>query len=323
MERNNEEIVYSSAKPSKRGLALLIDGFFTLFLALVIFALSNTFITKAPFYLEVVNKKESIQDQSSLFSPGHVLISEYVDTLSLSSREKNEYISSKIDSFYGNRDFFVDGVDPTVGYIKRKGKASNGSTVLFVYEDGELKENPNVDPASLLEFYKNEVNEECLKLFYQYPGYLETNKFFFIFGVSEALVSLTISFSLFYLVLPLTAFRRGKKTLGMYLLKIALVGKDGLSLRSGPYVGRFFFDYFVFIILSFASFLITWAISIGMLLLSLKKQSLDDYLLNQYKVDVTNSDVYIDYYEYMHSKQTRKEASLENKDFNIDNTNRK
>ena len=321
MEQKSLEIVYSSAKVSKRGLALLIDAFVTIFLALIIFVTSNSIVTKVPFYVEVASKREKIQDKSRLFSDDHILISEYVDSLTISNREKNEYMSSRISSFYEDKDFYID-TDPNVGYNSRRNKASNGSTTLFIEEDGEIKENPLCDPSVILSFYKDEVNNYCLKQFYQYPGYLETNKFFFLTGIIEALASLTVSYTIFYLVFPLTIFRKGKKSLGMYVFKIALVGKDGLSLRIGPYVGRFFFEYFVFIIFGFASFLISWAISFTMLLTSKRKQSLTDYVLNQYKVDVSKSDVYIDFYDYTHSKEASKLASLENKDFNIDNRKR-
>ena len=76
MEQKSLEIVYSSAKVSKRGLALLIDAFVTIFLALIIFVTSISIVSNAQFYVEVASKLVKIQDKSGLFRDDHILISE-------------------------------------------------------------------------------------------------------------------------------------------------------------------------------------------------------------------------------------------------------
>lgn len=312
-----EEIEYRSAKVGKRVLALLVDAFLTVFTAVIFFATSNALISSTPFYLEEKTSRENLQKESGLYTDDFILISEYVDSSSLSTREKNEYLSKHINDFYSNSTFIVDA-DPYKEYDQRRLKALDGSTSLFIKNEDGIKENELANPSSILSFYKSEINDECLKYLFSNEVYINTNKFFFILSFVIGAISLTLSFLIYYLILPLTAFKKGKRTLGMFIFKIGLVGKNGLSLKALPYLGRVAFDYFVFIWLSFVSFLLPWGVSFTMLLFSKRSQSLDDYVLNQYKVDISRDDIYLDYGDYRSKKENRSKASIENNDFEIE-----
>ncbi len=312
-----EEIEYKPSRITKRALALLVDVFLTIFTALILFACFNGLASNTPFALEEKSKRDNLQIESSLYTSDFVLISDYVDSTSFSTREKNEYLSKHIEDFYSNPAFIV-GIDPYKQYEERKLKALDGTTSLFIENEGKIKENELANPSSILSFYKNEIENECLKYLYSNEIYINSNKFFFILSFVVGAASLTLSFLVYYLILPLTAFKKGKRTIGMAIFKIGLVGKNGLSLKALPYLGRVVFDYFVFIWLSFVSFLIPWGISFTMLLFSKRCQSLDDYVLNQYKVDISRDDIYLDYGDYKSHKENRDKASIENKDFEIE-----
>ena len=120
-----EEIEYRSAKVGKRALALLVDAFLTVFTAVIFFATSNALISSTPFYLEEKTSRENLQKESGLYTDDFILISEYVDSSSLSTREKNEYLSKHINDFYSNSTFIVDA-DPYKEYDQ---KMMNGEEV--------------------------------------------------------------------------------------------------------------------------------------------------------------------------------------------------
>ena len=106
--------------------------------------------------------------------------------------------------------------------------------------------------------------------------------------------------------------------MGRALFGIGMVGKDGLNVTPGRFVARAAFSYVVYLFLNIA-FLIPLFISAGILFISSRNQSLADYVFGTQMVDSTKDDIYVDISDYLERKNSGKKASIENKDFELDN----
>ena len=321
MSEDKIEISYSRPSLGKRFLAMLIDVFFFGFLSFVLFSLSNSIVASMDFYKNNNALRSSLQAESSLYVEGDDIVS-YVknhEELFNGVRAEKDYLSSHIDAFYANEKFLDAGErSKAIGeYNSRKAIASKEGEALFTLKDGAYVEN-DVNPNWHLDFYSDEINNHCRPLFTSYIPYIETTKTIWISSLVEILISVTISYFLFYVVVPLWLLKRGRLTIGRSIFKIGMIGKDAFNVSSKRFLLKALFCYVAYIILDIA-FLIPLFISAGMLFLSNRNQSLSDYVLGTYMVDVTNDDVYLDINDYLDRKNLSKKASIENKSFELDN----
>ena len=103
----------------------------------------------------------------------------------------------------------------------------------------------------------------------------------------------------------------------MKLEKIALISVYADNISIGKYIGRFFFMFFVFIILNFVSFTLPSIVSISMMYLTKTNSSLVNYVFNDYVVDVSIQKIYMSALEREESEIHLKDVSIENNDFSI------
>ncbi len=317
-ETKQEELVYHSAHRGKRALAFLIDFALTILLAMTLFSLMNMASSSLPVITKQTTIRTELQKESGLYMDDGQAIYEYTASEScplLTYGDKKDFLSARLEAFYANSKFSNAVV--LEEYEKRKMDARKDDASLFSKnDDGTIIEN-EVNPNYLYDFYVAETKDYALAELFKTGDYAEASRMLFLFGAIEFLISLTISICLFYLLFPLTIWKRGRQTIGKHLLHLALIGSDALNVRTKEYVFRFLFIYFVYYLLDFFAFLIPFAISTGMLFFSKRKENLADYLFSQYVVDVSYDTIYLSYEDYLEAKRMKEAARLENPDFRL------
>ncbi len=321
MEKQNKELVYKSPKNWKRLSAFILDAVLFLFGAVTLFSIANTALQEIPFLKENNNIRLSIQNESGLYVDGNV-ISSYVDTneANLSTnREKKDYLSERINQFYALETFFSDDV-ATKEYQDRCLKYTYDNEHLFEKnEDGKIQETPS-KPEYFVVFYKEEITSHCLSYLYNNDQYAKATITSLVTMIVAFSICLILSSFIFLLAIPLWCFKRGHQTLGKKLFKISLLSVKAVNVKTSSFVGRYFFVLFVYVILGFFSFLIPEFVSLGMLLFSSRRQDLVDYVLNQYNVDSSDHEVYLDMADYHLHMQSKEKATLENKSLDLTNS---
>ena len=316
-ENNKIEVVYVKAKLGKRLFAHFIDLSILFLSTMILFTISNVIITKSRFYLEKADQLVALRNESRLYEEG-VVITTYVenDELFPSYAAKKDELSSRIDEFYSNPTYIIH--DYTLkDYNQRKLNAVDNNVHLFVVEDNKIIESNIVSHEVLYNFYKNEIDNYALSNLFNNPDYFYLVSYSFLTSVVQVAILLTINFTILYLVLPLTCFKRGRQTIGMKLEKIALINVRAENLSLGVYIGRFFFMFIVFIPINAASFLIPTFVSVGMMYFTKTNSSLVNYVFNDYTVDVTNQMIYYSALEREESGYQLEKMSIENKDLRL------
>ena len=103
----------------------------------------------------------------------------------------------------------------------------------------------------------------------------------------------------------------------MKMEKIGIISIHADNVTTGKFVGRFFFNYFVFFILDFVGFLIPAIVSITMMFVTKSNSNLTNYVFNDYAVDITDKTIYLNSLERDEAEFKLQEISLENKDFTL------
>lgn len=320
MENKNKkklEIVYPKAGLRKRGEAFILDFLLLALLSLLLFTLFNMLIPHFPSYQSVLKERKEIEENSSLYTSEGKSISEEVkdDSRYTTFEMKKEYLSEHLEEFYTSSYVTEENVN---SYNTRKREAKDASSLpLFLEKDNKIIEN-NVVPEELYDFYYTEASEYAPSCLFNSSSYTETVRKMSLAQILNVFVSVSISFTLLYLVLPLTFFSRGRCTLGRRLFHLGYVEVTAFNPKASKYVLRFFFEYFFFLILDVAAFLLPFLISLGMTFFSKRGQSLTDYVFNEYLVNFKDEDIYKDYSEYLDRKSSSSsEMKLENQDLEL------
>lgn len=313
------EVVYTKAKVGRRMLGHIMDIGFFLFAGIILFTLINVIVTNTSFYKDKQKELVVLRNESSLYIDD-IPILEYVENdVKFPDYESRKIELSKgIESFYHNLTYFNSDFVEYEEYNSRKEAANDGGIKLFIKNDGIYKENPEYNNnEGWFNFYKGEIEDHALRYLLNNNRYFFLTRFSFLVSAVEILVSITVSFTVFYLIIPLTVFKRGRQTIGMKLEKIALINIDSFNLSTGKYVGRFFFMLFIMVYLNFFSFLIPSIISVSMMFFSKTSSSLVNYVFNDYMVDVDIDKIYLNALDREISQIKLQSASIENKDFNL------
>lgn len=321
MEQNQEskkiEVVYTKGKLGKRLFAHFIDLSILFLSTMIFFTISNVIVTHSHFYLQKADQLTALRNESKMYEEG-VVITTYVqnDELFPSYASKKEELSTRLDEFYHNSTYIIRE-DTLKNYNQRKLDATDNNIHLFVVENNEIVESNIVSHEVLYNFYVTEINDYALSNLFNNPDYFYLVSYSFLTSVVQVAILLVINFTVLYLVLPLTCFKRGRQTIGMKLEKLGLINIRAENLSAGVYVGRFFFMFLVFIPLNAVSFLIPTFVSVGMMYFTKTNSSLVNYVFNDYIVDVTNQTIYYSALEREESNYRLEQVSIENKDFKL------
>ena len=311
------EVVYKKAKLSKRFFSYFIDVSLFILSTFILFSLTNMAVTASGWYKHKRVELTQLRNDSGLYIDGVDIITYTGNNETFPTYEdKKTKISDAIDSFYHNTTYIGDVVGTIKGYDERRLNAKSGETNLFIKSGDTVIEN-TVSAEVLYNFYKNEIETFSMALLIKYPPYFYLTSFSFLTSVVQIVVIGTIMFAVYYLVLPLTCFKRGRQTIGMKLANVGLISVYADNVTTGKYIGRFFFELAIFFYLNFFSFLIPTFVTVAMVIFTKTNSSLVNYVFNDYCVDVTNQKIYFDALERSESSIKLHEMSIENKDLTL------
>ena len=316
---SKEEVLYTKAKIGRRMLAHFIDLGILAFSAIILFTLSNVLLTKAPFYTSRQETLTNLRNESGLYIDGYSILT-YVsnDEEFPTYFDKKEVLKNGLEAFYVSATYFESPFEELQDYRARQLEAVENGVHLFVLSDDKVVENTAYNnDEGWYNFYKYEIENYATGYLTNNHEFVSLTQFSFLFALGEIVGSLTLCFTIFYLILPLTCFKRGRQTIGMKLEKFALINVHAVNVNAGVYVGRFFFMLIIFVYLNFFAFLIPSILSISMMFLSKSSSSLVNYVFNDYMVDVTNQKIYYNALELEEAKFTLQKASIENKEFKL------
>ena len=310
-ENKQIEVVYTKAKPGKRLFAHFVDISLLFLSTAIFFSITNMLMVKTPLYKQKADDLVQLKNSTGLYVKGKSVITYVENNAELDTyAKKKDELSSRIDTFYSNPTYFK-GYNIFKKYDARKLK----HPALFeLNEESVVVEIVGANEKSLYSFYKTEIEDYSFGFLARNPEYFNLIRFEFYGSIVQIAVLLVIFYTTYYLIIPLTFGKRGRQTLGMKLSKIGLICIDTNNESTGKYIGRFFFMFFVFIILNFVSFLIPSLVSTGMMFFTKTGSSLPNYVFNDYMVDVSSQKIYLDYAE-------REEASIHLSEMNIENKN--
>ena len=320
-ENTSKQVVYSKAKKYRRFLAFMTDAFILVLSTFLLFGAAHQGVRNLPFHQEQSSIRNEIRLSSGLYVKNGngdiVSIVSYVkdNTEYPSAITKKNYLSPRIDTFYTMKEFVGDG-ELLGQYEVRKSKATRDNVHLFITVDGKIVEN-SVNPTYLYEFYADEISSYCNGYLLRSSRYVKTTSVIFLTVVVEVLIYVTLMFAIFYVIIPLFAFKRGRKTLGRASFRIGLVANNALNVSTKRFLVRCLFEYVVMLLLNFFAVFIPLVISLFLVLFSKNSQGLVDYVVGIHQVDVTVDDIYLDYGDYLTRQEKREEASIENNDYKI------
>lgn len=314
---NKIEVVYKKAKLGRRMFAYFIDIGILLLSTFLMFSIVNIPVTHSEWFKAKATELVEIKNDSGLYVEGINIIDYLTDNEDYPSyEEKKNELSKRIDEFYKNTTYFDDLEKIEDEYKNRRIDAKKDGVKLFVLEDGKVVENA-VSAELLYNFYVEEMQNYTLAYLTRNANYFYLTRFSFFVSLIEFACLYTLFFVVYFLILPLTCFKRGRQTIGMKMEKVGIISVKAVNVSAGKYIGRFVFNYFVFSILNFVGFLIPSIVSVSMMYMNKTNSNLPNYVFNDYAVDVTDKMIYLNDLERAESEFKLQEISIENNDLTL------
>ncbi len=296
----------------------LFDWFISMVLGFILLIGTFAIVPLFPSYQNALKERNEILVSSSLYVKKEDRIIPLINSISgdesLSLNEKSKKLDTSLSYFflsYIDRELEGRGKDT---YLALKKEAKINNNPLFDKDGNRTYTNPDYD-KDYYSFYTDTYSKKALGYLSLKKGYSSSRHTILWTTTSSILSTFLFSFLIFYLIVPLI-FPRGKRTLGMLLLKTALVGKNGFSCSLPRFVFHALFEIIFIIIGSVVAFLIPLAISVTMIILrKIDHQSLTDYVAGTYVVSISENRVYQNVYEYLEGEHKANSSRfLENKE---------
>ncbi|MDY2896046.1 MAG: RDD family protein [Candidatus Enterosoma sp.] len=312
---NNTVLEYSKARIYQRVFSFFIDLFLAVLLGMIINSLCGLVTSVVPKYQEVLQERIELQDQSGLFDENQKLWTLSLEGSDMTIQEKKELLSTRLDEFYHNDVFFEDDTFYQ-SYQKRKSEAVNEKgELLFKLISGSYVEKDFSDDV-YYSFYQKEFENYASAALSHNVRFADLSNLIVRISVIEIVLSMSVGFALSFVIMPLI-LKRGRKTIGMYLFKISLVGGDALNVRGKTLLFRNVLLLLIGYWLTIFTFGIPWLVSLTMMTFSKTGQDFFDYMSGTYVVSTKDKDIYLDYAEYLARTEESKKASIENRDFEM------
>ena len=312
---NNTVLEYSKARIYQRVFYFFIDLFLAVLLGMIINSLCGLVTSVVPKYQEVLQERIELQDQSGLFDENQKLWTLSLEGSDMTIQEKKELLSTRLDEFYHNDVFFEDDTFYQ-SYQKRKSEAVNEKgELLFQLISGSYVEKDFSDDV-YYSFYQKEFENYASAALSHNVRFADLSNLIVRISVIEIVLSMSVGFALSFVIMPLI-LKRGRKTIGMYLFKISLVGGDALNVRGKTLLFRNVLLLLIGYWLTIFTFGIPWLVSLTMMTFSKTGQDFFDYMSGTYVVSTKDKDIYLDYAEYLARTEESKKASIENRDFEM------
>lgn len=316
MEKSSErpiEISYERVGIFKRISAALFDFFISIVVGFLFLILAFYLVPKFSFVEQDNMIRERVSIESGLYVMDDEEVVRYTDYLSeenLTMDERSELLDKALTSFFNDDTFVSEGI--SIYLDLKKDAITSDNQKMFDSEYVRLLTNDDYDE----EYYSFYLDSYDLALGYLMNNidYSSASREILLTYILSTVITFLIPLFIFYCLIPLF-FKRTRQTLGMKLVKIALIDVDGFSLRTSKYVGRMFFCYLVVIALSIFAFLLPLMLNLGFLVLSKTHQTFVDYIFNTYSVDITNDKIFYDYDEYLAEEKKHHLIRIEDKNY--------
>ncbi len=296
----------------------LFDWFISMVLGFILLIGTFAIVPLLPTYQNALKERNEILVSSSLYIKKEDRIIPLIDSIggdkSLSLNEKSEKLDASLSYFFQSYiDTELEGKGKET-YLGLKKEAKIDDKALFDNDGNRVYSNPDYD-KDYYSFYTDTYSKKALGYLSFKKGYSSSRHVILWTTTSSILLTFLFSFLIFYLLVPLI-FSRGKRTLGMLLLKTALVGRDGFSCSLSRFILHALFEIIFIIIGSVVAFLIPLAISVTMIILrKVNHQSLTDYVIGTYVVSISENKLYQNVYEYLEGEHKANSSHfLESKD---------
>lgn len=314
-DENNTVLEYSKARIYQRVFSFFIDLFLAVLLGMIINSLCGLVTSVVPKYQEVLQERIELQDQSGLFDENQKLWTLSLEGSDMTIQEKKELLSTRLDEFYHNDVFFEDDTFYQ-SYQKRKSEAVNekGELLFELISDSYVEKDFSDDVY--YSFYQKEFENYASAALSHNVRFADLSNLIVRISVIEIVLSMSVGFALSFVIMPLI-LKRGRKTIGMYLFKISLVGGDALNVRGKTLLFRNVLLLLIGYWLTIFTFGIPWLVSLTMMTFSKTGQDFFDYMSGTYVVSTKDKDIYLDYAEYLARTEESKKASIENRDFEM------
>ena len=313
------EVEFTKAKYSTRVFAFSFDLLCMVISALLMILGSRAIVGELPFYKDALDTMQRVEIESGLYvetpSGNAMTLYEYYEPSDiLDVTLANQNIDEKLQAFYANSEYFPenDGIS-----LYNKAKLDSG---YYVYEDDthtNIVLTPNVDNNAVYEFLKSVCDNDAKQKMITNGDYISSVKTLnlsYVFLV--LLVPIVLSIIIYEFIFPVI-FRRGRKTLGKLVFKIAVVDSRGLTPTFGRFMARFGLLAIVELLLSAVTFCIPLIVSFTMLAVGKKQQSFHDYVAGTYVVDASTCNIFLNEKEYIEAHKKADEFELKKEDVSL------
>lgn len=301
-EKKTINLKYNQPKLARVFSAHFFDFFTVVVLGIIFIAISIVTLHSTPIYMNTKKSQVNIQINSNLYvddDGSAILLTDKIskdDTLK--TNEKIGKLSTSLtyffDEFLKENSSVKDG-NERYTKILTSYKDSN-ERVLFDENRNRIYTNSDED-SCYLNCYSTVMTKYAIGYLSYVNNYSNIRKQLVLMTITTILIALSLSIFVVYLIIPLI-FKRGRKTLGFLLNRIGYVSLNGFSPSVSKTIFKSVFQWILIYIASFFTLGIPLFISVGMMFLSKKHQTLSDYIFGEISVDVEQDVIYLDYFDY-------------------------
>ena len=320
-EKSSLEIKYQRASLTHRVFARIIDLFIAVVIGVGLFFAVRGIVHATPQFKNIEQRMNQTMLNSGLYVENED--KNLIDIVGF-YRNANMTGKAKMDEYEKRINIFLefaktDGSSNAYSSIKndydgaRLGSMIDGNYLFVEDGDNNIIVNPdsNVSYAKYCtQFYEPYIDRHLRSFLVTYfPQYYQDNRTLSTITLALQLpVAVILSSILTYLV-PAVIFRRGRKTIGMLVHHISMVGPDLLHVRTGRFLAyEAIFDIGI-IALSFLTLGIPMIISLTMILVTKTKSSFAEYMLGITEIDDRYEKVYYNLVEVSSSHLSNKKVS--------------
>ncbi len=291
-------------------MAFLIDMSLSLILGLAIGIGIVALVAQAPFYQTAVSTMDEIELRSGLYEENEEgETSSITELYAVSEEEANpdyaavdSLFATALEHFFSDPYFFPEGEGLTIyeglksgeGALIYEGNEGNGA-YFRRDENGNLV--PRLSSEAMYSFYVEAIDGTAIPYISTAPAYIDASRTTFLSMGGSLLSSLFLGIFVPFFVPPLF-FKRGRQTLGMKALKLAVLTAKAVPPTPGRTIARSLLFLFVEVLLSIFAFLIPILVSITMVMVRRDRQSFHDYVTGTYVVDCSDMPVFLSYEDY-------------------------
>ena len=307
MEEKTDVIEIKATTPKFFRLAssALFDALTVMLLSLLLCVATFPIYFATPAYQEPTSLREEIMLASHLYEQndgGVRLISTSLkENDSLTFSQKNEKLCESLSycyTVYLNGELNEKGNETLSSYFVAE--TYNGS-LLFDKDGSRLLKDETYEEAYLNAYCdvleSHGVNDLNLK-----EGFSNARTKILWGYVVSFLIAFSLSCIVLLMVVPL-CLKRGKRTLGMLLTKLAYLDQWGFSPSWKRWALRFLFEWILILCGAFFTFGVTLIFSCAFSAWRKDHQSVSDYVLAVYPVDASSSEIYTKEEELLKGEQ--------------------